>query len=162
MKSNVATDRPGTYALLIDVPRRMTIPIGRGRRRTGFDIGTACYVGSAFGPGGLVARLRRHASTDKKLHWHVDWLLRRARLTAAMFVASEDRRECAWARWFDSHTEACVRGFGSSDCSCPGHLFHLGRRASAAPIIAEARTELRAEFVTAHELRQLRTDSLFW
>ncbi len=36
------------------------------------------YVGSAMGPGGLLARLKRHLSrSGKKLYWHIDYLTSR-------------------------------------------------------------------------------------
>src|SRR5690606_27361384 len=36
--------------------------------------GQYIYAGSAHGPGGIDARLRRHFRREKTLHWHVDRL----------------------------------------------------------------------------------------
>jgi Uri superfamily endonuclease len=32
------------------------------------------YIGSAFGPGGLQARVRRHLKAVSCLHWHIDYV----------------------------------------------------------------------------------------
>jgi len=32
------------------------------------------YIGSAFGPGGVRARMLRHLRADKPKHWHIDYL----------------------------------------------------------------------------------------
>ncbi len=37
--------------------------------------GFYAYVGSAFGPGGLRARIRHHLESVAQPHWHIDYLL---------------------------------------------------------------------------------------
>jgi len=65
---------PGTYALILHLSKKLErIEIGK-LGRFAFDAGFYVYVGSAFGPGGLKARLQRHLRTDKPLHWHIDLL----------------------------------------------------------------------------------------
>ncbi len=64
---------PGTYVLVLDSTGYLGIQIGRwGLLET--CPGTYLYVGSAFGPGGLRARISRHAKTKKAKHWHIDYL----------------------------------------------------------------------------------------
>ncbi len=121
---------PGAYLLLIELaaplalalPRlgaatlpRMTLPPGR-----------YAYGGSAYGPGGLRARIGRHLRAEKTPRWHVD------RLTAAGRVvdlrAVPGGRECDLVRALleDPGTSVPVPGFGSSDCrACPAHLVML-------------------------------------
>ena len=36
--------------------------------------GFCVYVGSAFGPGGLSARITHHRQTTARPHWHMDYL----------------------------------------------------------------------------------------
>jgi len=42
-----------------------------------FLSGIYCYCGSACGPGGLYARLKRHLDGHIKKHWHFDYLRER-------------------------------------------------------------------------------------
>ena len=68
---------PGAYALTfrLDVP--VTLPIATLKNPM-LDAGTYVYAGSAFGPGGIRARVSRHLRTGKKPHWHIDHLSARA------------------------------------------------------------------------------------
>jgi Uri superfamily endonuclease len=53
----------GTYALLLNLPRAIHLRVGKfGAYR--FPQGDYVYVGSAFGPGGLRARITRHLATN--------------------------------------------------------------------------------------------------
>ena len=63
--------RPGTCALVLAAAKRRTICVGRLGT---FDVrpGFYVYVGSALGPGGLAARIGRHARQEKAFRWHVD------------------------------------------------------------------------------------------
>ncbi len=57
-----------------------------GGRGVELEPGVYAYVGSAFGPGGLAARLRRHlCGARRRLWWHIDRLLssRGARVVGA-------------------------------------------------------------------------------
>lgn len=115
---------PGTYALVLACRSQGTISVGRLgplRLQPGFYV----YVGSAFGPGGLAARLRHHVGIAKRPHWHVDYLRAHCELVAVWFAAGPRRREHAWARRLARlpAAQAPFPGFGSSDCSCPTHLF---------------------------------------
>ncbi len=65
----------GTYALLLTVKRRLRPTIGR---LGALAAAAGCYVcsGTAFGPGGLRARLRHHLGIAQRLHWQIDYLRR--------------------------------------------------------------------------------------
>ena len=64
---------PGTYALLIDVFAPLDLTVGMLGVVT-LPPGSYAYVGSAHGPGGLRGRLARHGRTDRRRHWHIDYL----------------------------------------------------------------------------------------
>jgi len=113
---------PGIYILLLR---------GEGVVRIGslgtltFTSGYYGYVGSALGPGGL-ARVSRHmrvaAGGGRRPRWHIDYLLicPEFRLVRAYCASTGERLECPLAQVLALPS---IPGFGSSDCSCNGHLF---------------------------------------
>ncbi len=117
---------PGTYVLSLFLKRECRLTVGK-LGAIFFKPGFYAYVGSALGPGGLRARLRRHLKAQKKYHWHIDYLRRRARIVGLWAAAGTHRLEHRWAcRLIASRPHAAVvDGFGSSDCSCKSHLVHF-------------------------------------
>jgi len=116
----------GSYALLLQLEAETTMAV----RRLGsfvFPPGDYVYVGSARGPGGLRARVRRHARSDKRKHRHIDRLRAQARLVDVHAVVGGERRECDWAATLLHLPGAATiaPGFGASDCRCPAHLVHF-------------------------------------
>ena len=109
----------GTYVLLLEVPRALTIPVGR-LGPVEFAAGRYAYVGSALG--GLAGRLGRHLRREKRRHWHIDYLLERAGVVGVIVAQTGERLECEVARALGERYEVVPR-FGASDCRCPGHLF---------------------------------------
>jgi Uri superfamily endonuclease len=112
--------------LLLSLAQPARISVGRlGTFR--FPAGHYTYAGSALGPGGLSARLGRHARVEKRLHWHVDYLIQHAVLECAWQIAHPERLECAWASAMRGlpGAQMPVPGFGASDCHCPAHLVLL-------------------------------------
>ncbi len=93
--------------------------------RTGWYV----YVGSAFGPGGLAARVGRHLRLRKTARWHVDYLPAAAEPVGVWTSTDPVSREHAWAAIFQSLPGASIPlpGFGASDCRCPAHLFFVRR-----------------------------------
>ncbi|MBI2540538.1 MAG: DUF123 domain-containing protein, partial [Deltaproteobacteria bacterium] len=69
--------RSGTYVLLLRLPSRTHLAVGK---LGGFDLssGYYCYVGSGFGPGGVLSRLAHHLRPIRRPHWHVDYLRKAA------------------------------------------------------------------------------------
>ena len=86
-----------------------------------FPSGWYVYVGSALN--GIEQRVRRHLSSSKKMHWHIDYLLQNAQIVDVFYKESDKREECIVAQKF---SESChgIEGFGCSDCSCRSHLFY--------------------------------------
>ena len=105
--------------------------------------GAYLYAGSALGPGGVRARVLRHARTDKRPHWHVDHLTPVAPLVEAWFTHDPRRLECDLLAALASIRGAREPwpGFGASDCGCSSHLRWFGR----APAIGTFRTRIREQ-----------------
>ena len=125
----------GTYILMLYVNKETVLQIGKLGSFT-FMRGTYAYAGSAFGPGGLAARLKHHRSISTRPHWHIDYLRRAASLGDIWVSAKPERLEHVWAEQlltFESG-QCPVKGFGSSDCACYSHLVYFKRKPSPAII----------------------------
>ncbi len=93
-----------------------------------FASGYYLYVGSAFGSGGLAARIGYHQQPHKpRPHWHIDYLRPHTRLIEAWTVASPMHLESLWCARLTAiaDIQTPVRGFGASDTGCFTHLFYL-------------------------------------
>jgi Uri superfamily endonuclease len=135
-------NEPGTYALLLRAEEKRSLEVGALGTMT-VQPGWYVYVGSAFGPGGLRARVQRHARGDGALHWHVDYLRAVTTLEAVWSTHDPERRECTWATLLrDASTSRVpMDGFGASDCGCPAHLVAFDER----PALSAFRARLRAD-----------------
>jgi len=100
--------------------KNTTIKIGK-HRDLSFKKGCYLYVGSALN--GLDQRIQRHLRKQKKMHWHIDYLLLHTTIIHVVYKESASKQECAIARVLED--ELCsVPGFGCSDCLCISHLFY--------------------------------------
>lgn len=138
----------GTYLLVIWLARSAPITVGRLGTFI-FPAGWYAYAGSALGSGGLEARLARHLPAchpraagpraEKRLHWHIDYLLQHGTVETIWQIASPARLECAWAAEIRAlpGTATPVPGFGASDCRCTAHLVYFFDRPDNR-LIAEA------------------------
>jgi len=116
--------RKGTYILIIHLSKKADILVGKFVKHH-FERGYYAYVGSALNS--LDARLMRHFGyKQKKMHWHIDYLLERAEVVSAFVYESDTHNECRIAKAMASKFNVPVNKFGSSDCRCEGHLFYLG------------------------------------
>ena len=117
---------PGSYCLLLFLSHRSTIQIGR-LGLMAFKRGYYLYLGSAFGPGGVRARIQRHLMNDKKHHWHIDYLREQAKVKAVWVDCASGNMEHRWAQELMDNTIECepILKFGCSDCTCPSHLFYF-------------------------------------
>ena len=109
--------------IIVDVTGSIRVRTKYGERQ--LEEGMYAYVGSAFGSGGLRARISRHWKKDKKKHWHIDW------------ITTSDRCEHVGAYVFvGEHIEANlaeilgnrftpIPGFGASDSKEDSHLFKI-------------------------------------
>jgi Uri superfamily endonuclease len=122
---------PGTYALILSAAADHLIQIGRLGQlyvHTGFYI----YVGSAFGPGGVRARIAHHCRRAARPHWHIDYLRLVASLTALWYTYDTLCREHQWAEVLQRTRGVSIplQRFGASDCTCASHLYFLSTRPS--------------------------------
>ncbi len=115
---------PGIYHLLIHLARDTNIPVGKlGSFR--FQAGYYVYTGSALG--GLESRIARHRRREKRLHWHIDYLLQHGRIIDVTTHETTERLECQLNERILSLPDSRipVKGFGSSDCNCASHLVYF-------------------------------------
>lgn len=86
------------------------------------------YVGSAFGPGGLKARIGRHLKKQKKLKWHIDFLRQFLEIVDICCSEENTKLECVWAAKFATMGgEIPLKRFGASDCRCAAHLWYFNQ-----------------------------------
>lgn len=113
----------GIYALIIQLTQDATIIVG-ALGATPFKKGIYVYVGSA--QTNLEQRVKRHLRKDKRLHWHIDYLLSNpaAKVTNVLYLQGDKPAECKTAVEVRKQGEP-VRGFGCSDCHCISHLFRV-------------------------------------
>ena len=128
MDEAALTGAPGAYVLFIELARPLALrETALGPRD--LAAGRYAYCGSAYGPGGLGARLRRHLRPDKALRWHVDHLTAAGRIFALGLAPAG--RECALVEGLGRQAGITLplAGFGSSDCTrCRAHLLRIERR----------------------------------
>jgi Uri superfamily endonuclease len=110
--------------LIIQVDKKVDVNVGALGKLT-FEKGIYAYVGSA--QANLEQRIKRHLAKEKRLFWHIDYLLNdsAARIAKVLYKQADKTEECNLAKAI-SEIGKPVDGFGCSDCSCKSHLFHIG------------------------------------
>jgi len=119
----------GTYCLLIHLTCDSKIRIGK-LGELDFKKGYYVYVGSALNS--LEGRIKRHLRDEKKLFWHIDYLLASADSNVVDVISAESKKkwECKIAENISKESKA-VEKFGCSDCRCISHLFYFGNLKSS-------------------------------
>jgi Uri superfamily endonuclease len=138
---------PGTYALIMRAQSQVCVQVGKWGA---LNVTPGCYiyVGSAFGPGGVAARVGRHCRETasrygKRLRWHIDYLRHVTRPEEVWCAYGGRELEHQWAQAFSRLDEiASVSGFGCSDCRCDSHLFFSLRKPAPRNFSVFARTQL--------------------
>ena len=113
-----------SYQLYIRVHKGCDIQIGK-LGRFHFPAGNYVYTGSA--KRNIEARVKRHLSSDKRVRWHIDYLLDHHEVEvyeSKMF----SRAECSLNQAISG--EIIAKGFGASDCRnrCGSHLKFTGQQ----------------------------------
>lgn len=135
---------PGTYLLLLRADSPCAIVVGRLGTAT-LTPGWLVYVGSAFGPGGLAARIRHHLRHAAKPHWHIDYVRAALDLCEIWVCASPQRLEHRFATALHSAPGSSIPlpRCGASDCRCAAHLFHFTVRPTPQLLALESAAALR-------------------
>ena len=114
----------GTYVLILRSDSKEQVQVGR-RGKIQLNQGFYIYVGSAFGPGGVKARVSRHCRNNKKHHWHIDYIREFMQPLDVWYNQGSIRQEHVWAGILaDLPGNSAVAGIGCSDCQCYSHLFY--------------------------------------
>lgn len=113
----------GIYILLIKIDKNIEIEIG-SLGKINFDKGIYSYIGSA--QNNLEKRIQRHKIKNKKLRWHIDYLLKNkyVKILKIYYKKAGREEECKIAKML-SKTEIPISKFGCSDCDCKSHLFKI-------------------------------------
>ncbi|HEB59535.1 MAG TPA: GIY-YIG nuclease family protein [Gammaproteobacteria bacterium] len=118
----------GTYLLHLRITTAVTCHIG-ALGVWQLAPGDYAYVGSAFGPGGVRARVSHHLASYARPRWHLDYLRDVATISAVWYSCDPRRREALWSRLLAGWPGVTqpVPGFGASDCKAgsvvQSHLF---------------------------------------
>jgi Uri superfamily endonuclease len=147
---DAAANLTGTYILLLQLPDDATISIGR-LGTFDFPAGWYTYIGSAFGSGGLIARIKHHLQPSGNPHWHIDYLRRETLLQEIWLSPDSVKREQDWVDLMLEIPGATVliEGFGASDSSQESHLFYFDVK----PFLEDFAVGVRRRFPEAKVLR---------
>lgn len=112
----------GIYVLIIKLSKNISADVGALGKLT-FNGELYAYVGSA--QNNLELRVQRHKRKNKRLFWHIDYLLNdeAATVTEVLYTHGDKSRECQIASKLAEKSQP-IKGFGCSDCRCTSHLFH--------------------------------------
>ena len=134
----------GTYALILASAGNEHLQIGRLGQlqvRSGYYV----YLGSAFGPGGVKARISHHRKTATRPHWHIDYLSSSLPLDEVWYSYDPIHREHQWADLFKRMEGSAIplKKFGASDCDCVSHLFFFPNRPSKTIFLRKLHSHFR-------------------
>ena len=144
----------GTYCLIISIEKSEKLQIGNLYQAHKFKKGYYVYIGSAMNS--LIARVNRHLSDDKKMHWHIDYLLKseNSSIRDVLFNISDKKIECDLAKEIADNGEP-VPKFGCSDCNCNSHLIYFKRKRDALVSVKNAYEKLNVEY---HDLKYFKKE----
>ena len=112
-----------TYQLLIEVQQPVTLTIGK---LGSFDFPAGDYIYTGSAKRNIEARIARHLAEDKKLRWHIDYLLNS---TYASITKVERFAEAECEINQKTLGATLFPRFGASDChaGCISHLKYMAR-----------------------------------
>ena len=125
----------GIYLLLIYLPEWRGIKVG-SLGEMDFQEGYYVYVGSA--QRNLKARIERHMKREKRLRWHVDYLLEYGKVVDFFTMPlSREWEERIAKKLCEKYLY--VSNFGSSDSRAPSHLIILPDSKAWKEVLGEIR-----------------------
>jgi len=123
VKVKDSIQKGGIYKLVIKLARDKEIKIGKLGTFV-FPNGFYVYTGSA--QNGFEKRINRHLSSNKKFHWHIDYLLSHAKVIKVLrYVGSKGECKLNQVTGQSANAIPIVKKFGSSDCNCVTHLYYF-------------------------------------
>ena len=131
----------GCYCLIIELNENKKLKIG-SRLKIDFKKGYYVYIGSAMN--NLKSRVKRHLSNEKKLRWHVDYLLKHSEITEVIYNVDK-KVECDLSKEMSKNNEY-IQDFGCSDCDCESHLYYFKNKKEAIEEVIEAYNSIDCEF----------------
>lgn len=131
----------GCYCLIIEVNENQCLKIGK-KLKIDFKKGYYVYVGSAMN--NLESRVKRHLSKTKKLHWHIDYLLRNNEIIEVIYNLDE-KVECDLSQRLAKNNES-IEDFGCSDCKCESHLYYFKNKKEAIEEVKNAYSSIACQF----------------
>ena len=131
----------GCYCLIIELETDKKIKVGK-RLKIDFKKGYYVYVGSAMN--NLESRVKRHLSKSKKLHWHIDYLLKYGKVKEVIYNDGK-KVECDLAKELSLKNES-VTDFGCSDCDCESHLYYFKKENEAIEEVINAYNSIACPF----------------
>jgi len=137
----------GAYFLVVSLARDVIVKTKS--REFPLKAGNYVYVGSAMNS--LEKRVARHFRKSKKLHWHIDFLLRDAELLRAYMIPSEERLEEKLSIEVSKYGEP-VEGFGASDVRVKTNLYRFEEEPD--PILVEILERLRLKWKSVKSERE--------
>ena len=137
------SNQPGAYGIVIRLQKLVQLEIGKFDR-VELPNGLYFYGGSAFGPGGLKARIGRHVRAKKSLHWHIDHVTSQGKFVALGVVENGNECDLVAAAIARECAAFPVPGFGSSDCrTCISHMVKLNHASDITKIFDAAKADKR-------------------
>lgn len=135
----------GTYSLIINLNKNENIKVGKLYKNLEFKKGYYVYIGSAMNS--LIKRIERHLAYEKKMHWHIDYLLnnKNSNIEEIIFCMSNKKIECKLAKIISKKGKEIPK-FGSSDCYCKSHLIYFEKEYDALKTVKKAYNEINLKF----------------
>jgi len=123
------TKSGGTYALILKASSLFSVVAGKLGKIEGGP-GYYIYTGSAFGPGGLQARLNHHLGKSERPHWHIDHIRKKVPIIEIWYTTDQVSREHQWFEILINYRRSAIPfpGFGSSDCKCISHMVFFSKK----------------------------------
>ena len=81
----------------------------------------------------------------KNLHWHVDYLLKKAEITDVIYNESKRKIECDLSKSISQKSEG-IKDFGCSDCECESHLYYFKNKKEAIETVENAYNSIAMDF----------------
>ena len=82
--------------------------------------------------------------SEKKLHWHIDYLLKKAEVSDVIYNESTKKVECELSKYISENANG-IENFGCSDCDCNSHLYYFKNRNEAIECVKEAYDSIAME-----------------